>query len=219
MTSYEQLPVEENAYPPSKWMRARRIDRRNIFMLVLASIGGIALLHYAALGAFPSSSYSTLYRLPPPQVEIPIPTISLVLNDTYYRDAYPVRNILKFFDQAEREIAARGLDTCDDQLGRSLIEAYHRTRMDYLRPVGHGGSEISCTPVQHDNFSDWWPVPASPCVSFGLRANERTFMQIEANITDEGIQLDDEMKSETFVGSHLEEWKGDCKEQIERTLC
>jgi hypothetical protein len=52
----------------------------------------------------------------------------------FYRDAYPIRSMIKYFEIAEREVKARGLDTCDGQLGRELIDAYARSAIDYCRP-------------------------------------------------------------------------------------
>jgi hypothetical protein len=56
-------------------------------------------------------------------------------NGGFYRDAYPIRSMLKYWELAEREIKARGLDTCNGQLGRELIDAHIRTTVDYCHPL------------------------------------------------------------------------------------
>jgi hypothetical protein len=143
---------------------------------------------------------------------------AFISNDTYYRDAFPIRSILHYLERAEAEIAARDLDTCDDKLGRSLVEAYHRTRLTYVSPSSPGGSEISCAQVKSDRLSEWWPVPAAPCLSTNLRANGRELQKMDAAVTAEGEHLWEEMRRERFVGSHLGEWDGECGETIGRTL-
>jgi hypothetical protein len=52
----------------------------------------------------------------------------------FYRDAYPIRNMLKYWELAEREIKERGLDTCNGQLGREFVDAHIRTTVDYCHP-------------------------------------------------------------------------------------
>jgi hypothetical protein len=52
-------------------------------------------------------------------------------NGGFYRDAYPIRSMLKYWEIAEREVEERGLDTCNGQLGRELIDAHIRTAVDY----------------------------------------------------------------------------------------
>lgn len=218
MTPYERLPTAEAAYPPSKWPAPRRIERRTI-LSVLAICAGLGfLLHFAALGAFPSSAYTRLYRQVEPQ-SVFVPSIARPPNDTYYRDAYPIRSMLDFWRLAESEISQRALDTCNDKLGRSLVDAYHRHRITYLRPSATSGSEISCAQVKYDQSSDWWPVPAAPCLSTNLRANEKDFQAYMGSKTSEGEKLDEEMRREGFVGTHLGEiGENTCGEEVKRTI-
>jgi hypothetical protein len=61
-------------------------------------------------------------------------TLRIAGNGGFYRDAYPIRSMLKYWDIAEREVKERGLDTCDGQLGRELINAHVRTTVAYCRP-------------------------------------------------------------------------------------
>lgn len=91
-TPYEPLAVEEGAYPPSKWAARRRVDRRNVGLAVLSAAAVVGILHYAVLGAFPTSSYSTLY------LSIPVEILGSARNTSYFRDAYPIRNMLHFLD-------------------------------------------------------------------------------------------------------------------------
>jgi hypothetical protein len=55
-------------------------------------------------------------------------------NGGFYRDAYPIRYMLKYWEIAEREVKEKGLDTCNGQLGRELIDAHIRTTVDYCHP-------------------------------------------------------------------------------------
>lgn len=53
----------------------------------------------------------------------------------FYRDAYPIKSMLKYWDIAEREVKERGLDTCKGQLSRELVDAYVRSVLDYCHPA------------------------------------------------------------------------------------
>jgi len=56
-------------------------------------------------------------------------------NGGFYRDAYPIRSMIKYWEIAEKEVQERGLDTCKGQLGRELIDAYIRSNVDYCHSV------------------------------------------------------------------------------------
>jgi hypothetical protein len=152
--------------------------------------------------------------------------------------------MLAFWELAEKEIGQRKLDTCNDQLGRGLIEAYHRTALDYCLPPGEAGlglipirntsyripweasdvpsTRIRCAPAHRDAFSKWWPYPAAPCLSTSIRAvqnDERKFNAVGCNLTEEGRKLNEEMGTERFLGSVINRVpEGVCKERIDRTL-
>jgi hypothetical protein len=157
----------------------------------------------------------------------------------FYRDAYPIRSMVKYFEVAEREVKARGLDTCDGQLGRELIDAYARSAIDYCRPhvrrrspsaqerkdiqlnIYQDGimdaTTITCAPVHHDDFSRWWPHPLSPCFSTNLHPIKDTYTSYHADsctLTEEGEQLKAEMldgdqKDQKFVGTDIQDVEGE----------
>lgn len=62
-------------------------------------------------------------------------TLRLSGEGGFYRDAYPIRSMLRYWETAEREVRERGLDTCQGQLSRELIDAYVRSAVDYCHPV------------------------------------------------------------------------------------
>lgn len=216
MTPYERLPTVEGAYPPTKIPVVRRASLRGVLggFLGATAVFVVLQLAIATLGTSPWSPQSAYTALP-------IPYVSISRNDTYLRDPYPIRTFLELWELAEREIEERRLDTCDDKLGRGLIEAYHRTRRDYVAPLdtapapdaessveggGRGrASAISCTEIKSDTFSDWWPVPAAPCLSDGLRAHDGNLMRYHADLTAWGRQLLKNMGGERFVGTNLGE--------------
>lgn len=42
--------------------------------------------------------------------------------------------MIKYWEIAEREVRERGLDTCQGQLSRELIDAYVRSAVNYCYP-------------------------------------------------------------------------------------
>lgn len=122
-----------------------------------------------------------------------------------YRDAYPLRTIARFWEVAESQVGSRELDTCDEKLGRSLIDAYIRTRIDYCAGREQGGTNITCVSVKADPVSAWWPVPEAPCLSEGLHANGRVLARVGADITQDGHMLEQSLGHEKFVGVNLGE--------------
>lgn len=157
--------------------------------------------------------------------------------------------MLAFWELAEKEVAAKGLDTCNDQLGRGLVEGYHSSELAYCVPPGEGdvfealdtlnmsanwdvasgeqvpATRISCTPVQDNDFTKWWPYPAAPCVSTNLRTipdESRKYRAVGCKITDKGVKLNVDMGREKFLGAQMEsvdmeDERAICKERIERT--
>lgn len=165
---------------------------------------------------------------------------------TFRRDPYPLRTILALWDLAEKEVAARGLDTCDDQLGRRFIDAYHETDFAYCTPGGQalGPGEtatarktagapitnlsstlVTCSAIQRNSFTSWWPYPAAPCISTNLRlvkGERKAFQTVGCDITTAGAQLDKEMDNEDFIGLHTTRLEdGDpaavCREVVNHT--
>jgi len=164
-------------------------------------------------------------------------------NGGFYRDTYPIRSMLKYWEIAEREVKESGLDTCNGQLGRELIDAHIRTTVDYCHPpVGpafgmsgradrqnaeeHGAS-VKCTAPHHDEFSRWWPHPIAPCISTNLRPVPDTYTSYHAQscaLTEEGKKLKSEMldgdqKDQKFVGTDIQDGDaGECEYISNRTF-
>ncbi|RXK35673.1 hypothetical protein M231_07046 [Tremella mesenterica] len=201
--------------------KARRWSVRLVIKYTLVTVVVVILSHFFILGAFPGSTYSTANRdrlsswlhtssyideeytdavdealktLTPLDPAITQPGI-------FFRDTHPIRTALAFWQLAEKEISEHGLDTCNDQLGRSLVEAYHSSQLEYCVPKGvttpfrltasvdvpinasgllpdhwRPGdlvppTHVACTPVHRNPSSKWWPYPAAPCFSTNLRAD------------------------------------------------
>ncbi|KAK6906892.1 hypothetical protein I204_00305 [Kwoniella mangroviensis CBS 8886] len=218
--NYEPLPTDSSSptYPPLPGPPYRQrhqkvqITPTLILKYVLGACGSLVIFHYVTIGAFPNSSYTSyttngrnhqydqayasaaataqdvLDRLDP----------SAGQPGTFFRDSFPLRTMLAFWDLAEKEVKARGLDTCNGQLSRELVDAYHSSQLAYCVPPGQSldtftpvpirndthshshsphwnpeegveGSTIFCSPVHRSSFSKWWPYPAAPCVSKNLR--------------------------------------------------
>lgn len=150
-------------------------------------------------------------------------TVDLTGEGGFYRDMYPIRTMLKYWEIAEREVKERGLDTCDGQLSRGLIDSYVRSELDYCHPpvsffspfplagliverdgltvdqdddTDETASRITCAPAFHDEFTKWWPHAISPCISSNLRPIPDTHTQYHSrscNVTPEGESLKKEM--------------------------
>jgi len=270
--SYQPLPTLSSPYPPrnaddlgspfplkSSAQRSKRLLLlKYTFGLVCISV----LLHYALLGAFPGSTYSRRFAIiqtvsdPDNKLKAVAEEAALVLEKldpavgqpgTFFRDAFPIRSMLAFWDLAEKEVASKGLDTCQGQLGRELIDAYHRHQLGFclpqdadeqvrLAPIINGSdashwlqgdpippSRIWCAPVHRDEFSKWWPYPAAPCLSTNARAvqdDSRKFRAAGCVVTPEGMSLTKEMEGERFLGADLDEIlpeASECNELLERT--
>jgi hypothetical protein len=152
---------------------------------------------------------------------------------TFFRDSYPIRTALAFWDLAEREVEARGLDTCSGQLSRELIEGYHETQMTYCAPAGEDyrpfsnesqtspNTYITCTAVHRNDFTRWWPYPAAPCISSNIRfakGEHRAYRGV-CSLTGDGNNLLSEMAGENFVGSDLQAvGEAECRERIDHTV-
>jgi hypothetical protein len=156
--------------------------------------------------------------------------------------------MLAFWELAEKEAEARGVDTCHDQLGQSLIDAYYRSEVQYCVPEGVTGLQlapvrnnshtphwagqpvppttIACAPIHRDDFSKWWPYPAAPCLSTNIRAvkgDDRKFKAAGCKVTNDGANLMTEMGNERFLGKEitrvgLDEEAAQCKLLVERTV-
>lgn len=257
-------PLPGPPYPlrPTK----SRFIPNHIIRYALAVTGGLIIFHYVIIGAFPNSTYTikfrekfTGYKVWEADEAYKAATASAenVLSHlnpsagqpgTFFRDSFPIRSMLAFWELAEKEVAAKGLDTCNDQLGRGLVEGYHSSELAYCLPPGEGdvfeavntanmsagwdaasveqvpATRISCSPVQDNDFTNWWPYPAAPCVSTNLRTipNEsRRYRAAGCEITEKGVKLNIGMGREKFLGAQMESVDMDderaiCKERIER---
>lgn len=259
--SYQPLPTSSSVYPPRNadllgppYPLKSSAQRSRKLALVRYTAGAIivtVLLHYALLGAFPHSSYTrqfrasestapseTAYQYQPVTNEAAVVLEQLDPSagqpGTFFRDAFPIRSMLAFWDLAEKEVASRRLDTCRGQLGRELIEAYNRHQLGYCLPQGDNDevrlaskantngsaaihwqegepvppSRIWCAPVHRDDFSKWWPYPAAPCLSANIRAvqdSSRHYKATGCETTKDGEDLVREMGTERFLGSDLEQ--------------
>ncbi|KAK4683948.1 hypothetical protein P7C73_g6260, partial [Tremellales sp. Uapishka_1] len=261
--AYQPLPT----YPPSSSLPAHgppyplkptsaRLTLLTGLKYLIGTSAALLVLHYVLIGAFPSSAYSARFQSSSSHRY----TAAAALADdvlsrldpsagqpgTFFRDSQPIKTALAFLHLAEREVEARGLDTCKDQLGEALIDAYHSSELAYCLPEGEGldvdgafeptalhlylpsnatpPSRISCTPVHHAAFSKWWPYPAAPCFSTNLRTiagEERKFRAVGCAVTEKGKALGREMGRERYLGSEvvLEPLSGvECTERVERTV-
>ena len=182
MTLYQQLPT---VYPPT---RLQKTPWRHRSLATHACI----LLVYVGVSYY---LYLTIRR-PSGTIALSVKVEKAVL----YRDAQPLRTIERYHRQAEEEIRARQLDTCNGKLGAALLDAYTRTRIDYTT----GGTAIECVSVQADADSAWWPVPEAPCLAEGLRGDGRAYGHVNSNITSAGLDLQKSLGHERFLGSKLE---------------
>ncbi|WVR04104.1 hypothetical protein IAU60_001103 [Kwoniella sp. DSM 27419] len=226
--------------------------------LVVFSVG-LVVLHFLILGLAPDSSYSGRFassKAGDDAFEAAAGLADDVLGrldpsasrpGSFFRDSYPLRSMAAFWDLAEKEVAARGLDTCNGQLSRELVTAYHEAELAYCLPAGISADSaqptnfnnsrpghwdgttpvpattITCSPVHRSLFSQWWPYPAAPCLATNLRTvpgDDRKFAAKDCQLTVEGEKLRGEMGTERFLGSDIVEAASDapCEELIERTL-
>ncbi|KAK8861298.1 hypothetical protein IAR55_002117 [Kwoniella newhampshirensis] len=134
-----------------------------ILRYLLYAIGGLVISHYALVGAFPSSSYSTRFSA---SATTPTTTSSVSRLDdlislkdegstsqagTFFRDPYPIKSMLAFWELAEKEVLSKGhkLDTCHGQLGRELVEAYHEGQLSYCRSPSGSNERGDFIPVHN----------------------------------------------------------------------
>ena len=223
-------------------IKHQTLTLRTFFKYTFGVVGVTVLLHYALLGAFPTSSYTAKYRqafsggqhihaLDDTAYAVAVSSDnSSRLPGTFFRDSFPIKTMLAFWELAEKEISERQLDTCKGQLGRELIDAYHRSQFAYCLPAGastqvelapiHNYSygppsketntapptRVWCMPVHHDKFSDWWPYTAAPCLSTNIRPvadDSSMFNAVGCDVTAAGNELFTEMGQEGFVGKIL----------------
>ncbi|WVQ83512.1 hypothetical protein IAT38_005653 [Cryptococcus sp. DSM 104549] len=246
-SSNPHTPLPGPPYPlhPPK----ARLTPTLVLKYILAAAGGLVIFHYVVVGAFPESSYTTTFRekLGTSESDRQFQAAAAAAEDvlsrldpaalqpgTFFRDSFPIRSMLAFWELAEKEVEARGLNTCHGQLGRELVEAYHSSEVAYCEPPGSGEGRfepayirndshtphwtpetgepvppttITCLPVQDSSFSKWWPYPAAPCLSTNLRAEkgeQRKFRAAGCEVTDKGFRLKKDMGRERFLGGEID---------------
>lgn len=250
---YQPVPTSyppESATGPPFPLRTKRASTWTIIKYGLGLVVTFAAAHYLLTLVFPNSSLLHPFR---PKLHgsdfvdyAAAEAAALeVLNHidpssktpgTFFRDSYPIRSALAFWDLAERQVDAKGLDTCDGQISRELVEAYHATRMTYCSPgnefelapinLTHTPLEspatyISCSAVHRNPFTKWWPYPAAPCISSNIRfvkGDQRAYLGV-CDVTADGQSLRSEMVGENFVGSDLTTVdEAECMERIDHTV-
>ena len=243
--SYQPVPTD-GAYPPARadalgppyGLQSRQRKNWLVLRYALGLLAVVTIGHYAILGAFPATRYGRHFRPEPTLTdaiyEATKHDASAVLSQldpaagqpgTFFRDTYPIRSMLAFWELAEKEVKEKGLDTCKGQLSAELIDAYHRSHMTYCLPNSDDptSSSIHCAPVHRDAFSKWWPYPAAPCLSTNIRpvpGDERKFTAAGCSITSDGAVLREEMDHERFLGSDLarvDPAPTPCREVLNRT--
>ena len=164
----------------------------------------------------------------------------------FYRDPRPIKTILGFWDLAEKELKAKGLDTCWDKLGPRFIDEYHSTEMAYCLPPdtnlegaakarnesrhSHDHKDlptwITCSAIHRNGFTKWWPYPAAPCLSSNMRMIEgkgREYTAAGCEVTNDGTRLISQMAQENFVGKNsvqvkLEAEEAKCEDVVDHTV-
>lgn len=133
--------------PTSRWRFLRFAPRP-----MLALLSAVVLVHYLTLlisvHVDPSPSRDWIQPDTPPPFAAWLPSHSntsdegtgygagyLAASDggagTPLRDATPIATALRFLALAEAEVAALGLDTCDDEIGRAMVDAAAKRRVVY----------------------------------------------------------------------------------------
>ncbi|WOO79772.1 uncharacterized protein LOC62_02G003288 [Vanrija pseudolonga] len=221
------------SYPPSpatapRSSRRKRVSAAQVARYVL--LGALALLGVHSIYVFSARQYAQRFgasglAAPPPGLNMSSVAGGLV------RDATPLRTVSAFFQLAQQEVAARGLDTDNDKLGKSLVDAYVRARVPYcgaeVHPVQENNSThthwapgglisahntvpaaaAACFPLHHDEFAKWWPYPHAPCISTNLRAVAgagRAFVAPGCDLSAQGQALLQDMGDERFLGKDIE---------------
>lgn len=218
------------SYPPSPVTAPRSSRRKRVSVGQVARyvlLGALALLGVHSLFVFSARQYRQRFGA---AVAAPAGLNMSSSAGGLVRDATPLRTVSAFFQLAQAEVAARGLDTDGDKLGKGLVDAYVRARVPYcggeVTPVPENNgthkhwapgllsapnaipdAAATCFPLHHDEFSKWWPYPHSPCISTNLRAvagDGRGFVAPGCDLTAQGKTLLGDMGDERFLGKDIE---------------
>jgi hypothetical protein len=135
---YDALPLSDlrtgqRTSPPPTAHRQQReqsqLTLRRAGFTVLATL----LVFTTAVYIFSLLHEDVDFEAPP--IASPEYSLQVTGNGGFYRDAYPIRSMIKYWEIAEKEVQEHGLDTCKGQLGRELIDAYIRSTVDYCHPA------------------------------------------------------------------------------------
>jgi hypothetical protein len=132
---YDALPLSElgpgNSIPPPPVAQIRSDQPSTLHRASLTILSTIVLFTGFI---FVFSLFENGVDLAPIPSSVPHHAVQITGNGGFYRDAHPIRSMLKYWEIAEREVKERGLATCNGQLGRELIDAHIRTTIDYCHP-------------------------------------------------------------------------------------
>ncbi len=247
----DRLPTHTHTTPGK--VGIHRFSFVQALKYLLGSCLALIILHYVYIGAFPYSRYAHKFRHSTWSditydfgSTLGLGTPVGGIQGIFFRDSYPIKTIVEFHQLAIQEIAAIGLDTCDDKIGLRFIESYSNSVIPYCLPRAstdesfqfintsshHHHSlltqlertpdtKIWCTPNHHDAFTQWWPYPNSPCLATNLRTINNEARLFEASgcaLTEEGQDLLSEIGKERFLGSDLRFGGEVCKELLDRTV-
>jgi hypothetical protein len=230
--------------------RSPRLSVWTVVRYTLLVCGTILVVHALLQVVAPDHPYTSSVRtaLLRPQPIESRPTWSIadstqtVATGGFYRDSSPIKTILGFWELAEKELKAKGLDTCWDKLGPRFIEEYHTTNMAYCVPPGastdieygvemrnqsrsrnrdHNGTDlptyITCSAIHRNSFTKWWPYPAAPCLSSNMRmieGGDRVTRAAGCQVTNDGTRLISQMAMEHYAGRDAVMVSMDSKEGI-----
>ncbi|KAJ7148753.1 hypothetical protein C8R43DRAFT_516320 [Mycena crocata] len=221
-----QAPTENgnthtNGYPPNntKALLARltpaapptRIRRLLLFLSALA-LSSTLLVYLVFSSSFSSFSGSVVPPYPGGDGDYAY-TAAGDSASPFFRDTHPVLHARLFLARAQAEIRARGLDTCNGQLGTRMVDGYLDAALPYCEPASNAvDASITCFPVRAPP-NDWWPYTQAFCGSrnlahtpgWGGDLSGRGMFTGQCRVTDAGKQLKADMGREMFLGVEFQE--------------
>ncbi|KAJ6493988.1 hypothetical protein C8R47DRAFT_1194823 [Mycena vitilis] len=144
----------------------------------------------------------------------------------FFRDTHPALHARLFLARAQAEIKARGLNTCNGQLGARMVDAYIDNAVSYCG-ADDSPTAITCFPAGRaapkDTPNAWWPYPQAFCASnqlthatgWGGNVPARGTFAGQCAVSDDGERLKADMGREVFLGKEfVEGGEGECGEVI-----